>query len=188
MNIFAKMYGGAMDRRQKKTRDAIFSAFGALLERKRYENITVQEIIDTANICRSTFYTHFETKDMLLREMCADIFDHIFEGGICEYGKDSKTLDEKLSHILWHLFESRGRVIGILASDSGYIFMRYLREYLTQLFCLHADDFKVSVPRTFLINYLTGSFSEVLKWWVREGMETPPAQVARYFIEVTETH
>ena len=112
-----------MDRRQKKTRDAIFSAFGALLERKRYENITVQEIIDTANICRSTFYTHFETKDMLLREMCADIFDHIFEGGICEYGKDSKTLDEKLSHILWHLFESRGRVIGILASDSGYIYL-----------------------------------------------------------------
>ena len=78
MNIFQKMYGGAMDRRQKKTRDAIFSAFGSLLERKRYENITVQEIIDAANICRSTFYTHFETKDMLLREMCADIFDHVF--------------------------------------------------------------------------------------------------------------
>jgi hypothetical protein len=66
--------------------------------------------------------------------------------------------------------------------------MRYLREYLTRLFCLHADDFGARVPRDFLINYLTGSFSEVLKWWVKEKMATPPAQVAEYFMEVTETH
>ena len=37
-----------MDRRQFKTRQAIFNAFGTLLQKKRYENITVQEIIDEA--------------------------------------------------------------------------------------------------------------------------------------------
>ena len=31
-----------MDRRQKKTRDAIIRAFVSLLEKKRFENITVQ--------------------------------------------------------------------------------------------------------------------------------------------------
>ena len=54
-----------MDRRQARTRQAIIDAFVTLLYKSSYEKISVKEIIDTANVGRSTFYSHFETKDDL---------------------------------------------------------------------------------------------------------------------------
>lgn len=84
MNAFHKMYiigRGAlhtMDRRQKKTRQAIIDAFVKLLTKTSYEKVSVKDIIDAADVGRSTFYSHFETKDDLARQICFELFDHIF--------------------------------------------------------------------------------------------------------------
>ena len=177
-----------MDRRQKKTRDSIFRAFSELLEKKRYENISVQEIIDRANVGRSTFYSHFETKDHLLKTMCSDIFDHIFQNNIADCYPENNSLQGKLAHILWHLNDHKMDVRGILSSESGVLFMKYIKEYLTVLFQMHLDEFTVSVPEDFLLNHLVGSFAEVICWWVKKDMSISSDKVAGYFMSVIETH
>lgn len=100
-----------MDRRQQKTREVIFRSFNSLLEQNRFEHITVQEIIDKANIGRSTFYAHFETKNELLRAMCTDIFQHVFADKPAreehhDYSAGSEGLEQKLAHVLHHLKEN----------------------------------------------------------------------------------
>ena len=172
-----------MDRRQRKSRDAIFRAFSILLSQKRYEQITVQDIIDQADIGRSTFYAHFETKDMLLRQMCSDIFDHIFSGELCNYQHQSPALSSRLAHILWHLQERRSDVLGIMASDSGSLFLSFFRERLTALFSLHLSDFRKEIPSDFLLNHMVGSFTEAVRWWVDGGMSESPETIAAYYMQ-----
>lgn len=180
-----------MDRRQKKTRDAIFTAFRKLLEKKPYENITVQEIIDEADIGRSTFYAHFETKDELLKSMCTDIFHHVFNQALPkeaeeDYSSGIRNLELKLGHVLYHLDEHRSELKGILSGDSARLFMSYFRNYLTQLFVRYTDDFSVDVPKDYLLNHLVGSFAETVKWWIAEKKEYSPEELAAFYIKLIE--
>ncbi|MBN9382100.1 MAG: TetR/AcrR family transcriptional regulator [Chitinophagaceae bacterium] len=56
----------AGDRRTLKTKRALAEAFRQLLLEKGYDAITIQDIIDRADVGRSTFYAHYEGKEQLL--------------------------------------------------------------------------------------------------------------------------
>ncbi len=176
------------DRRQKKTRDAIFRALRTLLEQKQYTAITVQEIIDTANIGRSTFYAHFETKDALLHSLCHDIFHHVFTDLLPqeEAALDRRNLELKLGHVLYHLKENEVNIRGILATDGDGLFMMYFKQYLSELFSRYTAVFTKEVPQDFLLHHLVGSFAETVKWWISRNMEPAPEAAAHYFLTVTQ--
>jgi len=176
-----------MDRRQQKTRQAIFRAFSTLLETRRYENITVQAIIDAANIGRSTFYAHFETRDALLKALCEDVFLHVFyraaEDTDASFGDDGQEqLCRELGHVLYHLGENRNNLRGLLRGESGRLLLGYLKGYLAELFSRHLIAFDRRIPEDFLLHFLSGSFAETILWWMGEDCKTPPEQVASYFM------
>ena len=58
---------GQIDRRVARTRRTLHEALIRLIMRKGYDALTVQEIIDEADIGRATFYAHYRGKDDLLR-------------------------------------------------------------------------------------------------------------------------
>src|SRR5260221_11237122 len=54
------------DRRTRKTRQILRDTLLTLLKEKRYDDISVQDIIERADVARSTFYVHYVDKDDLL--------------------------------------------------------------------------------------------------------------------------
>ena len=61
------------DRRVSRTRRALKEALTDLILEKGYEAVTVQDVIDRADVGRSTFYAHFIDKDDLLMAILADL-------------------------------------------------------------------------------------------------------------------
>lgn len=173
-----------MDRRQKKTRTAIFSAFCKLLAKKRYDKITVQEIIDEADVGRTTFYAHFETKDLLLDAMCDELFYHVFKTDTCEWQGKDDTLENRLAHILWHFKENNSSLSALILSDSSDLFLRYFKTHLSSLFESFLNTSTEQNENPFLLLGLVGSFSEILKWWLNNSMKETPETVAQNFLKL----
>lgn len=181
-----------MDRRQQKTREAIFKAFSRLLEKKSYNHITVQEIIDEANIGRSTFYAHFETRDDLLNAICKQIFGHIFSDVLNaeehhDFSKGNSTLSDKLTHLLYHLKEQKKDIIILLSGESSDLFLRYFKTYLEQLFTDYETPSFAAIPKDFVLNHYVSSFAEAVKWWTGKGMKTSPEKVVEYYMALIKT-
>lgn len=195
-NIFAKLYGGtAMDRRQQKTRAAIFSAFIALLAEKSYNRITVQEIIDGANVGRTTFYAHFETKDDLLRALCGELFGHIIDSAMDAthtHGlySDGSAPESVFCHLLQHLRENDNNILGLLSCESSELFLRYFKDSLNELvrtqFVERRRTADTPLPQDFLVNHISGSFVEMVLWWIRGRMKQTPEELDGYFRAVIE--
>jgi len=178
-----------MDRRQKKTRQAVYDAFTGLLEKKNYSSITVQEIIDEANIGRSTFYSHFETKDELLKALCTEIFEHVFAEKLSkedthDFSDQNKDLRGELTHILYHLKDSSRYISRILSSESGEIFMQYFKEYLEVIFEAELRTEESFIPKEYILNHMVCDFSETVRWWMRHPKYTPE-EIAGFFLDTT---
>jgi len=181
-----------MDRRQQKTREAIFNAFNRLLSKKRYSNITVQEILDEANIGRSTFYAHFETKDDLLKVMCSEIFSHVVSDHLIgeathDFSDTEDDMESIITHILYHLRDNRENIIGILTCESGEIFLRYFKEYLNGVF---EDHYREQIrrcqnlPPDLLLTHISSSFVELVNWWIKNDMKQSPEEIEGYFTSI----
>ena len=68
------------DRRVQRTRTLLTRALMELIVEKGYQAITVQDIIDRANLGRSTFYAHFLDKEDLLMSGLEEVVHQLIQG------------------------------------------------------------------------------------------------------------
>ena len=58
------------DLRIRRTRERLGAALIALIEEKTVDNVSVREVLDRAQVGRSTFYLHYQDKnDLLVSQM-----------------------------------------------------------------------------------------------------------------------
>ena len=172
------------DRRVRRTRKLLGDALVALILEKRYDSITVQDIVDRADVGRSTFYAHYYDKeDLLLSE---------FKWLLDELGRHIEYRDEGERQILpslelfrhiqqhHHLYEALvwGRGVDLLFKTGHDHLSSSIEEQIGQIV---RDRPEPAVPLSVVSNYVAGALLTLLKWWLDNKMPHSPERMDEIF-------
>jgi AcrR family transcriptional regulator len=175
------------DRRVQRTRQALHEALVELILEKGFEKVTVQDIIDRANVGRSTFYLHYrDTEDLLLGgfdRLWVLLGDHVKEKG-----KHNVTVWD-LSLLVFQHAQSYTRVAkAVLGKQSGRVMFGHMQKHLSALMREalqgHWTEDK-AVPLDFAVHHLASSLLSQLAWWVDHDIPYSAEHMNTFFQQLT---
>ena len=167
------------DRRVVRTRRRLHEALISLILEKGYDQVTVQDILDRADVGRSTFYAHFLNKvDLLMGNLRADVFRIAPEDAPAE-----------IPSVAW-MFEHAGENIPLYRALSGTEAMTHIyrnlidglqRNWQELLEKIQAEHSGLSFPIDATASYLSHALLGLLVWWLENGRPHSPEEMDRVF-------
>ncbi|WP_437957251.1 TetR/AcrR family transcriptional regulator [Sorangium sp. So ce119] len=161
------------DRRVQKSRKLLSDALVSLILEKGYDDVTIQDIIDRANVGRSTFYAHYENKEQLL------LFGHEHLRAL--FLRDAgRPLD--FLPFYRHLAEMRELVSKLLSAEkSERVLTRSLEDILQGSICrLYAPRMAPEEGALFMLRSeaAAAALVRLMTSWVHKGMPCSPERMA----------
>ncbi|WP_089610393.1 TetR/AcrR family transcriptional regulator [Dehalobacterium formicoaceticum] len=154
-----------MDRRIIKSQVAIKKAFIDLMTEMSFDNITIQNISDRANVSRGTFYLHYIDKFDLLDKLIASHLDEL--QAICKTKADFGLEDALLRWTVYfennYLFFST-----ILTSKGAYCFSSHFLEMVKKQLRMEInfdEGINRGVHKDIVYHFLGSAITGLIEWW-----------------------
>lgn len=166
------------DRRVRRTRAALNAAVVDLIVERGYDAVTVQDIIERADVGRSTFYAHYKDKDDLLL------------GGIEVLRPmiDSRSSDRLLGfslELFRHARSHRRFHRAVVGRRAGNIVLKWLTSMVADLVRQDLARFPqrptASIPPELLVQFVAGAYMSVLTAWLTADDDVGVEEVDRFF-------
>jgi AcrR family transcriptional regulator len=185
--------GRTKDRRIQKTEALLRDALAALIREKPYDDIVVKEILDRANVGRSTFYTHFRDKDELLLSGIQGMLASAWSaGGRRVPGKPWESILWFSLPIFEHIEEHRVTGGATMDPRGRRAMHERLQRAITELV---EDEIRTALRRRrteshaspeLLVHWIASTFALVLNWWVESTSPLPAGDANRLFRRLIE--
>ena len=163
-----------LDRRVQRTRQLLQDALVSLILEKGYQKITIQDIIDRANVGRSTFYSHYRDKDDLLlsgfEELAHDLHRHT---------RSPDTTADDHGHLLHsleffvHASDNKELYIAMADSGGGDLILDIARLHMQNHIEYHLNQMPSigdEIPIPVITNFLAGSLLSLITWWLEQSL------------------
>jgi len=167
------------DRRSQRTRRLLSAALVELIRAKDYKTITVNDIIERADVGRSTFYAHYKDKDdLFLGELdrVIEVLSHRIPS------QDEMPFFPSLG-LFQHVSEEYELYKALVWTPGIDLLIKHMQKSLTQRVeqGLQNSGKEYDIPLPILANFITGSFLTLLKWWLENKKKQTPEQINEMF-------
>jgi len=180
MSKNATVLNPKIDRRIRRTRDRLGDALINLILQKPFETVTVQEVLDRAEVSRSTFYMHYRNKEDLF---LSDV-DEFWEGMATALSRRGEASDrlaavrELFGHIIEMPHLSRAMAASARMHDVFELAEGHFARGIEQRLATSSRACGISLEcRAPVAHALAGSLVSLLSWWIRRGMRESPARM-----------
>jgi AcrR family transcriptional regulator len=181
------MSEGTNDRRVQRTQRMLHKALMSLILEKKYEHITVQEILNRADVDRSTFYMHFQNKDELLVggfQYLQSFLESARETCTTEPAKSFERIIDFSFPMFEHAYEYRRVNRALMGSNAEAVVRRRIHSVLAgivsrelKLELRSRKRGNVPVSPELLSHFLVSTFISVLTWWLNSNNPIPPKDI-----------
>lgn len=177
------------DPRVIRTKTLIIQALVKLTEETPYKKIKIQDITQTAELARQTFYLHYKSKDAVLVDYIDGVFDNFYQ----EIEGHIIASPEPGDIIAWNLFNQWQQHADfaklIIAADVEHLVIKSFRNYITRVMGLYIRNHSMPLndPEAlgFIVDYLAGASWMVLQRWVASDFNYPLEKLAKLYSELS---
>ena len=176
------------DRRVQRTRGLLQRALIELIRERGYDAITIQDIVDRANLGRTTFYLHFNSKDQLFVSCHEAIIAEFYVGQRHPFSKEELLSPEAppgMVSAYRHLEEARTLLYSVFQGRNGLRVLQQIRDRSAQeiktSLCAAFAEADSTIPLDLLANYLAGAQIALVQWWLEKRQPHTPEDLAQAF-------
>ena len=185
-----------LDRRVVRTRRALQNALIQLILEHGYDNVTIEEITEHANLGRTTFYLHFTDKEDLLMQAIDTICDDFIEEHKAVLSKVDKNENPPIKKlpanfepgILYHIFsharDNANFYKVMLRGEGGAKVSRRFASIIqdeTIKRLKSVDAHKSKVPEEIFSVMFSGTLITMITWWLENNQPYPIDTMVKYF-------
>jgi len=173
-----------IDARVRRTRDALGDALVALMQEKPFGTITVQDVLDRAEVSRSTFYSHYSDKDDLLMSDAEEFFESISMALSVHGDKSDRVFPVREFFV--HLSDVQPFFKALVKSGKYQENMELARGHFARGIERRLSELPggKSIPPNQLAAIAfthAGALLSLLTWWLDHGMRESPAEMDELF-------
>jgi len=163
------------DRRIQRTRELLQKALIELTSERDYDAITIQDIIDRANVGRTTFYKHFNSKDELFMSCHEAILSQFHLNPLHPLSRDELLSPEtpmEMTSAYQHLEQRRAQLYPVFQGKDSPLILRQIRDRSAREIEANLrdafDESRSVIPLELLANYLAGAQIALMQWWLEK--------------------